>query len=73
MKITDKGIQAIRENKRLRNRLAFELDKSPATIHRLISENEANGDLTKAKFLQIISEETGLVDTELLEEERAAI
>lgn len=65
MRLTDKAIQEIRSNKRLRNRLAFDLDKSAMTIMRWVAANDDN--LTKAAALQVIREETGFSDEEILE------
>lgn len=65
MRLTDKAIHEIKANKRLRNRLAFDLDKSAMTILRWVSTNDDN--LTKAAALQVIREETGFTDEEILE------
>ncbi len=69
MKITSTGIEAIKGSLRLRNRLALEMDRHNASIEKWIRENKENGELTTAKALQIIKEETGLTESELLEEE----
>jgi hypothetical protein len=61
---------AIRGNTELRRRLKEVLDISEPTLSRLLREN--NDDLTKAAALQVIREETGLVDTEILEESDVA-
>lgn len=66
MRLTNKAIQELRSNMRLRNRLALELDKSHSTLNRWISDNDDN--LTKAAALVIIREETGLDDSQILEE-----
>ena len=66
MKITKKAISRL--SVRARNRLALELDCSVQTIERWIRLNEDNGGLTKALALQIISEETELDQSEILEE-----
>ncbi len=66
MKLQNKAIQELKDNMRLRNRLAFDLNKSPATINRWIIDNDDN--LTKAAVLEIIRQETGMVDSQILEE-----
>lgn len=66
MKLTKKAIEAI--TTKARNRLALELDCSAYTVGRWITENENNSDLTKAKAVEIISEETGLSVEEILED-----
>lgn len=69
MRLTKTAIKQLRLNMRLRNRLALDLDKSPATINRWIADNDDS--LTKAAVLRVIREETGMEDSELLEENRA--
>lgn len=64
MKLSDKAIEKIRANKRLRNRLALDLDISPSTLNRWIADNDDN--LTKAAAMRIIREETGLKDNQIL-------
>lgn len=64
MILTDTAIQKI--TTRAINRIALELDCSVYTVKRWLDANEPNGDLTKTKAVQIISEETGLTDSEIL-------
>lgn len=59
-------LATIRNNKRIKNRLALEMDKSSFTIERWITTNDQS--LTLASALKIIKEETGLTDNEILEE-----
>lgn len=49
-----------------KNRLALELDCSVYTVDRWIKENAENGDLTKAKAVEIIAEESGIPADEIL-------
>ena len=65
MKLTQKAIDAI--TVRTKNRIALEMDCSVPTVDRWIKENEDNGDLTKAKVVEIIVEETGLRQQQILE------
>ena len=60
-------LATIRNHKKIKNRLALELDKSSYTIERWISEN--NEQLTLAASLKIIKEELELTDSAILEEE----
>lgn len=69
MKITSTAINKI--TVRTKNRLALAFNCSVPTVERWIKENEENGDLTKAMAVQIISEETDIPATEILEEEKA--
>lgn len=66
MRLTQK-VLALIHDKRIRNRLAMALDKTDFTIIRYIKDNDDA--LTKAAALQVIREETGLPDEEILEEE----
>lgn len=66
MKLTQKALEAVRTNKRLRARLALALDKSDFSVQRWIKENSEM--LTMAASLKVIREETGLNDEEILEE-----
>jgi len=68
MKLSHKAIKAL--TVRARNRVALALDCSVQSVDRWIKENESNGNMTKAQVLQIISEETGLEDSQILEEEK---
>lgn len=67
MKLSSAAISAI--TVRTKNRLALELDCSVPTVDRWIKDNEENGDLTKATAIRIISEETGLDSSQILEED----
>lgn len=71
MKLTAAAINAL--TVRTRNRLALELDCSVPTVDRWVKDNEENGKLTTAKAVQVISEETGLKPSKILEEERVPI
>lgn len=55
---------------RTKTRIALEFNCSFATVDRWIRKNEANSQLTTVKALEIIKEETGLSDQEILEEEK---
>lgn len=69
MKLRETIRREVKSNQRLKARLALVFGKSVFTIERWISENEANGDLTKAAALDIIREELDLTDGEILETE----
>lgn len=66
MQLSSKAIDAIKSNTRAKTRLALVNDCSVFTIDRWLSTN--NIDLTRAGSLQVIREETGLTDSEVLEE-----
>lgn len=68
MKITDKAKKAM--TPKTKARLALALNCSIYTVDRWIKDNEENGDLTKASAVQIIKEETGLNQDEILEEDK---
>lgn len=71
MRLTDSAIAIIKEPA-ARRKLAEALDCTDQTITRYIKENEDNGGLTKAAALKVISEETGLSNEQILEEEVTA-
>jgi hypothetical protein len=67
MRLTDKAKDAINGNTRLKNRLALEFNCSVFTIKRWLDEGEVR--LTAPSSTKIIKEETGLTDSEILEED----
>ena len=67
MKLSEKAIKSL--TVRARNRIALEMDCSVPSVDRWIKENEDNGNMTKAGVIKIISEETGLNESEILEQE----
>lgn len=66
MKLTQKAIDALKNNKRARARLQLDLDKSEYTINKYIGDNDIM--LTTATALVILREELKMEDSELLEE-----
>jgi hypothetical protein len=64
-RLTKTSLKKVRESKRLRNRLQFELDVSSDTVRRWVRCN--NEMLTTAHSLAIISDETGLATDALIE------
>lgn len=69
MKLTETVIQRISDSKSLPKKLRDALGVSRTTFWRYINEN--NDSLTKAAALNIIREETGLTDDQILEAEPA--
>lgn len=67
MKITETVLQAINKAD-IRLKLALGLSFSETWIRSLIADNKDNGPLTTAKALQVIREETGFTDSQILEE-----
>ncbi len=67
MKITEKAIGLI-NNQTTRLRLALALGFSETWVRGLIQKNKDNSPLTTAAALRIIREETGLKDSQILEE-----
>lgn len=68
MKLKQTILQQLLTNRTFRLRLAVDLNFSEVWIDKLIDANKNNGTLTTAKALQVIREETGLADSEILEE-----
>lgn len=70
MKLSQIAIQRIKDSRSLPAKLMEELNiRSRSTIWRHINENEINGDLTKVAVIQLIKDETGLSEDEILEAE----
>jgi len=67
MKLTEKAIEAISKRDTVL-KLALALGFTEVWIDRLIRKNKENGTLTTLKALQVIGEETGLDQSEILEE-----
>jgi hypothetical protein len=68
MKLTKKALEAIRPLE-IRQKIALALKVSEQSIRRYIISN--GDELTKAAAIQVIREETGLSDSEILENEKA--
>jgi hypothetical protein len=70
MKLSKIALLALKgTGKEAKERIAEALGTSLNSVWRWISENKNNGDLTKAKAVEIIAEETGLDAGQVLEEE----
>lgn len=70
MRLSKTAVLALRgHTKQRKAQIASKLDMSVNTLYRLINENQDNGDLTKVKALQVISEETGLEQSQILEQD----
>jgi len=65
IRLTNDAIEAVKKSLPAKNRLQFELQKSYLTIQRWLKEN--NPALTTAHALKIISEETGMDQSDLLQ------
>jgi len=68
MKLSTIALQNINKTP-IRLKLALELGCTERWISRLIKDNETDSDLTKASAVRVIREETGMVDTDILEQE----
>lgn len=69
MRLSVTGISILRGNKAIWEAVRASIGVSRASMYRYIKDNES--DLTKAAALQVLRRETGLGDSELLEEEKA--
>lgn len=67
MRLKKNIIEELRRNPGIRGRLCADLGKSYPTVQRWVEENHTM--LTTAAALRIISEEMGLTNDEILEEE----
>lgn len=68
MKLSQIALQKIMDSRSLPKKLRDALGVSRVTMWKYLKDNEDNGELTKAMVIQIIKEETGLIDSEILEE-----
>ena len=68
MRLSTAGISIIRGNRTIWQAVRKALDVSTASMYRYVSLNDS--ELTKAAALQVLRKETGLGDSELLEEEK---
>ncbi|MBK7885529.1 MAG: hypothetical protein IPJ81_18320 [Chitinophagaceae bacterium] len=66
MKLTEAALAAI-NNKKTRLKLAIAMDLTEGSVIRLIKKNSEN--LTKAAAMEVIKEETGLSEEEILTSE----
>jgi phage repressor protein C with HTH and peptisase S24 domain len=71
MKLTQRAIDGLSERE-AKLKLALALSFTELWINKIIGANKDNGPLTTAKALQVIREETGLSDQEILEEDSIA-
>lgn len=69
MKLTQSAIGRL-SSREVRLKLAFALSFTELWINKIVVANKNNGPLTTAKALQVIREETGLSDQEILEEDK---
>lgn len=75
--LSETAIEAINKNKRCKPRLALGLGKTVNTIERWLrdaekKDNEMGVMLTTAQAMQVIREETGLTDDQILTQENKA-
>lgn len=67
MKLSQKAIERVSGNRTVILGLALALGFTELWINKLIAKNKEDGKLTTVKALQIISQETGLLEDEILE------
>jgi hypothetical protein len=67
MTVTDKAIELIKGNNKLMGRLMIAFDRGQNTIENWMASKDIR--LTTPTAVQIIKEETGLADSEIMEED----
>lgn len=67
MRLKQKIVLKIKGMPRIPTRIAYEINISIQTAYRWIAQNKENGDLTRLKILQILSEELNVPIDDLLE------
>lgn len=70
MKLSQQALNAMPKDSRLRKLLAVELDLDIRTVNTYADRNEENNLLTTVKAVKVISKETGLIQDEIVIEER---
>lgn len=70
MRLSTAGISILRGNKAIWRATRDALGVSTTSMYRYVQANDS--ELTKAAALKVLREETGLTDSELLEEERVS-
>lgn len=68
MKLSQKAIEATKQNRGLVLELALAFGFTELWINKLLDQNKDNGKLTTATAVKVISEETGLDQSEILED-----
>lgn len=68
MRLSTAGISILRGNKAIWEGARVALGVGPAAMYKYVQRNDV--ELTKAAVLKVIREETGLTDSEILEEEK---
>lgn len=71
MKLSQAALNAMPEASRLRKLLAAELNVDLRTIDSHADSNKDNSILTTVKAVRVIAKETGLIQDEIVTEERA--
>lgn len=71
MKLSQAALNAMPENSRLRKLLAVELNVDIRTVNKYADENSDNSILTTVKSVRVIAKETGMIQDEIVIEERA--
>jgi len=71
MKVSKVAITAITEDRKTLLAVVLALGFTEQWTRRLLEKNKSNGPLTTAKALEVIRQETGLTDEEILEREEA--
>ena len=72
MQISDKAVEAIRSNNTLMGKLMGAFDRGENTIQNWINADPRDIRLTTPLAVQIIREETGMTDAEILEKKQTA-
>lgn len=69
MKLNQTIIGRLKKDRIFRVKIADALGFTEVWVDKIIAANKDNDPLTTAKVIQVIKQETGLLDSEILEEE----
>lgn len=72
MKLSEQAIAEVSKNRKLINLIAIKRDSHSGTVERWLRENKDDGELTKISTIELISQETGLDNKQILSENDTA-
>ena len=66
MILTPKALRNLRKNRKIYTLIAIELGMTEGNVRRIANDNEPNNDLTKFSAVNVIKQNTGLKEVEIL-------
>lgn len=69
MRLSQKGIEVINENSKIKKELCYKMDIVHTTLWRWMKENQDNGPMTSIKFIETLSNLTDINQEDLIDRE----